>query len=513
MKKRFSIKHKLFAGFGVVFLAFMVNSFIMIDTSLENKKLNESITQLYRPSTSNLNKLRQVVVDSKMLIKNWVYIDKKSGTPDKLRLRRLHDSVFPAVIGRLDGLADKWDAQQRESFKKLKHAVNDTLIPQHKEVMGKLNNFESYNDVNVIFEVEPMVEEGGPIMKVTERILKSLDQLVAVQTTKVERANQQMNTSFARFPRIVVVISLVVVLVMLLAGYFTNRSITRPVKKGVDFARSIEAGDLTARVNISQNDEIGDLSESLENMAGKLNKMVAGISESADNLEKASKEINKKSNDLSNGANNQAESSQEVASSMEEMASNIQQNSDNSKATEKISQETAQKSEEIGKAANESLSSIHNIADKITVISDIAFQTNILALNAAVEASRAGEYGKGFSVVASEVKKLAERSKAAADEIHEYTQTGVSTTEKAQQMITKVVPDIEKTSRLVQEISAASHEQNEGANQVNQALQSLNQITQENLGLFEELRNNASNLSQQAGVLKNITSYFTTRNP
>jgi methyl-accepting chemotaxis protein len=246
-------------------------------------------------------------------------------------------------------------------------------------------------------------------------------------------------------------------------------------------------------------------------MAGKLNEMVAGISESADNLEKASKEINNKSNNLSNGANNQAESSQEVASSMEEMASNIQQNSDNSKATEKISQETAQKSEEIGKAANESLSSIHNIADKITVISDIAFQTNILALNAAVEASRAGEYGKGFSVVASEVKKLAERSKAAADEIHEYTQAGVSTTEKAQQMITKVVPDIEKTSRLVQEISAASHEQNEGANQVNQALQSLNQITQENLGLFEDLRNNASNLSQQAGVLKNITSYFTTR--
>jgi methyl-accepting chemotaxis protein len=298
---------------------------------------------------------------------------------------------------------------------------------------------------------------------------------------------------------------------MLLAGYFTNRSITRPVKKGVDFARSIEAGDLTARVNIRQNDEIGDLAESLENMAGKLNEMVAGISESADNLEKASKEINNKSNNLSNGANNQAESSQEVASSMEEMASNIQQNSDNSKATEKISQETAQKSEEIGKAANESLSSIHNIADKITVISDIAFQTNILALNAAVEASRAGEYGKGFSVVASEVKKLAERSKAAADEIHEYTQAGVSTTEKAQQMITKVVPDIEKTSRLVQEISAASHEQNEGANQVNQALQSLNQITQENLGLFEDLRNNASNLSQQAGVLKNITSYFTTR--
>lgn len=130
MKKRFSIKRKLVIGFGVVFLAFLVNSFIMIHTSLENRKLNESITRLYTPSTNNLTKLRQVVVDSKMLIKNWVYIDKQSGTPDKLRLRRLHDSVFPAVIGRLEKLAPGWDQ------------VNQALQSLNQVTQGNLELFQ-----------------------------------------------------------------------------------------------------------------------------------------------------------------------------------------------------------------------------------------------------------------------------------------------------------------------------------------------------------------------------------
>lgn len=347
-------------------------------------------------------------------------------------------------------------------------------------------------------------------MNLTNRLLKDLDQLITLQSDKMETAREQMNTSFARFPRIVVIISIVMMGVMLLAGYITSRSITRPVKKGVEFARAIESGDLTARVNIRQNDEIGELAQSLENMAQKLNEMVSRITISAEHLTLTSKEINSKTNELSSGASHQANSSQEVASSMEQMSSNIQQNSDNSKATEKISKDTAEKSEQIGQAANDSLHSIRNIAEKVTIISDIAYQTNILALNAAVEAARAGEYGKGFSVVASEVKKLAERSRLAAEEIQEYTDTGVSTTEKAQQMISNVMPEIEKTSRLVQEISAASNEQNEGADQVNQALQSLNQVTQGNLELFQGLRNDAGNLSEQADVLKDITGFFRT---
>jgi methyl-accepting chemotaxis protein len=508
MKKRFTIGRKLAIGFGIVFIAFLVNSFIMINNSLQNKELNESITGLYTPSTNNLSQLRQVVVDSKMLIKNWVHIDKQSGTADKLRLRRLHDSIFPGVIEELNTLAPQWEPESQAYFNSIKQTINDSLIPRHKEVMSQLNSFESYDDALVIFEVTPLVEEGGVIMNLNDKVIQNLDKLIGIQSEKMETANQKMNASFARFPKIVVGISVVVMIILLLAGYFTNRSITRPVKKGVEFARAIESGDLTARVNIRQNDEIGDLAQSLENMANKLNQMVSRITTSAEKINSTSGEINHKSDELSNGAGHQASSSQQVASSMEEMAANIQQNSNNSKTTEKISTETAQRGGEIGKAAEASLTSIRNIADKITVINDIAFQTNILALNAAVEAARAGEYGKGFAVVASEVRKLAEKSKHAAEEIEGYSDSSVATTEKAQQMISQVVPEIEKTSKLVQEISAASHEQNEGAEQVNKALQSLNRITQDNVNRFEGLRQNATELSEQAEVLKEITGYF-----
>ena len=511
MKKRFTIGKKLAIGFGVVFIALLVNAFIMINNSINNKQLNESITGLYTPSTNNLSKLRQVVVDSKMLIKNWVYIDKQSGTADKLRLRRLHDSIFPAVINNLDALAPRWDERSQQSFSTIKTTIQDSLVPRHQEIMGKLNTFESYDDALVIFEVTPLVEEGGVIMNLTDRIINELDHLIGRYSGKMERANQQMNQSFASFPRIVIIISVLVMVILWLAGYLTNRSITRPVKKGVDFARAIERGDLTARVNIRQNDEIGDLAQSLENMAQKLNQMVSRIAESARQLSEASNEINTKSTNLSEGAGSQASSSQQVASSMEQMAANIQQNSDNSKATEKISREASSKSGEIGKAAEESLSAIKNIADKITVINDIAFQTNILALNAAVEAARAGEYGKGFAVVAAEVRKLAEKSRHAAEEIQGYSDASVSTTEKAQHMISNILPQIEKTSQLVQEISAASNQQNEGAEQVNHALQSLNQITQDNASLFEGLKKNADELSGQAEVLKDITGFFKTR--
>jgi methyl-accepting chemotaxis protein len=214
------------------------------------------------------------------------------------------------------------------------------------------------------------------------------------------------------------------------------------------------------------------------------------------------------SQQLSQGANEQASGAEEVSSSMEQMAANIQQNTDNAQEADKISQRVSDGVQKVGSAAQESLISIRNISDKIGIINDIAFQTNILALNAAVEAARAGEHGKGFAVVAAEVRKLAERSKIAADEIVSLSAKSVNVTESASKLMGNLIPEIEKTAKLVQEIAAASMEQSTGADQVNSAIQQLNQVTQQNAAASEEMATSSEELSSQAEQLKDIISFF-----
>jgi methyl-accepting chemotaxis protein len=193
---------------------------------------------------------------------------------------------------------------------------------------------------------------------------------------------------------------------------------------------------------------------------------------------------------------------------MEEMASSIRQNTDNATQTEKIAIKSAVDAREGGKAVNETVAAMKEIATKISIIEEIARQTNLLALNAAIEAARAGEHGKGFAVVASEVRKLAERSQSAAGEISGLSIRSVAIAEQAGEMLTKMVPDIQRTSELVQEITASSKEQDVGAEQINKAIQQLDQIIQQNASASEEMASTSEELSSQAGQLSDAISFF-----
>jgi methyl-accepting chemotaxis protein len=211
---------------------------------------------------------------------------------------------------------------------------------------------------------------------------------------------------------------------------------------------------------------------------------------------------------MSQGTTEQAASTEEASSSIEEMNATIKQNADNAMQTEKIALKSATDAQESGKAVSQTVSAMKDIAQKISIIEEIARQTNLLALNAAIEAARAGEHGKGFAVVASEVRKLAERSQAAAGEISQLSSSSVHIAEQAGQMLAKLVPDIQKTAELVQEITASSKEQSSGADQINGAVQQLNQVVQQNAGAAEEMSSTAEELASQADQLQATISFF-----
>jgi methyl-accepting chemotaxis protein len=243
-------------------------------------------------------------------------------------------------------------------------------------------------------------------------------------------------------------------------------------------------------------------------MVENLRHVVGEVNAASGNVAQGSEEMSATAEQLSQGASEQAASAEETTSSMEEMTASIQQNADNAKQTDKIASKAAEDAKASGEAVIEATRSIKEIAEKINIIEEIARKTDLLALNAAVEAARAGEHGKGFAVVASEVRKLAERSQGAAAEITKLAKDGVNVAEKAGEMLARLVPDIRKTAELVQEINAASAEQNTGANQVNKAIQQLDQVIQQNASAAEEMTSTAEELSSQAVQLQQTIAFF-----
>jgi methyl-accepting chemotaxis protein len=340
-------------------------------------------------------------------------------------------------------------------------------------------------------------------------------QMAALLKWNQEAANKLVNDMSTSAKRSVIT-TLTIIAVALGIGVILclllTRSIVNPIRKAVVVIDQLAKGDLTVELIHDSQDEIGQMMASLNGMTENLRLVVGEVTQAANNVASGSEELSATAQQLSQGASEQAASAEETTSSMEEMTASIQQNSDNAKQTDKLAGKAAQDTKAGGDAVTQTVAAMKEIAAKISIIEEIARKTDLLALNAAVEAARAGEHGKGFAVVASEVRKLAERSQTAAAEISKLTGGGVRIAEEAGTMLAKLVPDIHKTAELVQEINAASAEQNTGAIQINKALQQLDQVIQQNSSASEELASTSEELSSQAEQLQGSIAFFKVEN-
>ena len=359
------------------------------------------------------------------------------------------------------------------------------------------DNLVGYTKINALQEEARLRSADGGAMTIEN-------------ATKVsDAADADMNALMRSTTVLVLIAAIIAVLIGALMAVIITRAIVTAMGKGVAFAEAIAGGNLTARLDIDQKDEIGVLANALTNMIARLTNIVEEVTTTTIQVSSGSQQLSSTAQQMSQGATEQAASVEEISSSMEEMASNIRQNADNALQTEKIAQKSAQSAESGGNAVEKTVLAMKEIASKIGIIEEIARSTNMLALNASIEAARAGEYGKGFAVVASEVGKLAERSQREAGEISRLSTESVSIAEEAGSLITAMVPDIRRTAELVQEISAASSEQNSGAEQINQAIMQLDKVVQQNASASEESASMSEELAGQAEQMQATMAFFT----
>ncbi|MDC0713637.1 methyl-accepting chemotaxis protein [Stigmatella sp. ncwal1] len=350
--------------------------------------------------------------------------------------------------------------------------------------------------------------EHGRLQEVYQSASDKLEELVAAIQKSSSTASDDSDDIYAAARGWIFTVVGFSFLVGVLLSVLISRLISRPLTDAVLVADRIAEGDLTVRIASETEDETGRLLGAMQRMVQKLAQVISEVREGASTLASASAQVSSSSQSLSQGTSEQASSVEETTSSLEQITATITQNREHSRQMEQMAVQGARDADESGRAVKETVDAMGSIAEKISIIEEIAYQTNLLALNAAIEAARAGAHGKGFAVVATEVRKLAERSQTAAREISSLASHSVKVASRSGQLLVELVPSIRKTANLVQEVVAASAEQASGVTQMNKAMLHVDQVTQRNASASEELASTAEELSAQAEALQHLVSFF-----
>ena len=498
---RLTIKTKLAATFLLVFVLWGAST-VMAVTYLARSNASFQLT-VHR----DIPRLQEIedIVTAKLLVRGIVSqilislpnapadhipnlikkLTETAGTVDtliaELRSHTTRDDIRAAI--------DAFEAIHIEAF-----ALNKRIVDIELAGDGDLANTLFHTELGVVNE---------QIMTALAALRKTVGDIV------IENEGET-NAAFSKARNTMIAIFAVSVLVAMACAAMILIGLSRGLTQSVTYAKAVAEGDLRQTPTLRGNDEVSDLLRAQGEMIVKLREVVGTVSSAARNVASGSTQMAATSEELTQGATQQAESTEESSAAVEQMAANIKQSSDNAALTETIATKSANDARVSGKAVADAVQAMQTIADRIMIVQEIARQTDLLALNAAVEAARAGEHGRGFAVVAAEVRKLAERSQTAAGEISSLSASTVRTAASAGEMLLGLVPDIEKTSTLVTEITAASRELATGSAQISVSIQQLDKVTQENSAAAEQLSSSANELASQADALAEAIGFFRT---
>jgi len=405
------------------------------------------------------------------------------------------------------------DAAYRDAWEKLKSTMaNDQERAAVQKIDESVREMRGLEDRIVALAREGRRDQAKKLLNDTRALMartdEDLEKLDASKLALMEEASADGEKAYTQSRQAMMGIIVGALAAAVFLALFLSSRIKKPLAEVVQHAQRIAAGDLSQTVEVRSKDETGQLCLAIRTMSERLASIIAEVRNGASGLSSASSQVAATSQNLSQGTSEQAASVEETTASLEEISASITQNAENSKQCEQMAVKGARDASDSGGSVSETLSAMRTIAEKVSIIEEIAYQTNLLALNAAIEAARAGEHGKGFAVVATEVRKLAERSQLAAKEISGLATLSVNVAEKSGRLLAELVPSIQKTTELVQEVTAASGEQASGISQMNKAIADMDTVTQRNAAAAEELASTAEEMAAQAEALQQQMAYF-----
>jgi methyl-accepting chemotaxis protein len=498
---RFTIKAKLAGTFVLLFALWGVSTFMAIQSL---RSASEQYSKAVDVDVEHMLEIEDIVA-AKLNVRALVgRILVTMPNPPADHLPKLRDKLI-AQAGEVDRLiallrdttddpallkaVEEFDAIHKEAYQLQSRIVQLEFAGQTDAAATAFHT-----------EAQVMQERIGESLAAMRELVK--DKVHARQEANLVDFNSAKTNLMLLFAVSVVAASILSTMIVI--------GLSRGLTKSVALASKIAEGDLRDTAELTGNDEISDLLKAQNEMVVKLREVVGSVNSAVRNVASGSSQMAATSEELSQGASEQASATEESSAAVEQMAANIKQSAENASLTEKMAVKSADDARASGKAVAEAVQAMQTIADRIMIVQEIARQTDLLALNAAVEAARAGEHGRGFAVVAAEVRKLAERSQTAAAEISSLSASTVRTAASAGEMLLGLVPDIEKTSALVTEISVASRELATGSSQISMSIQQLDKVTQENTSAAEQLASSANELASQADALADAIGFFQT---